>query len=155
MGRDNERGPPRGGRGGGRFPGRGRFTPRRSFKNNRSSHRSSTSQQQVELKFAPLGGATTTQASYATVKEAVIIKITNTFRRSQDLVESLEDEKLKDLSTLAPTLKRANTGTDDEKEFQQVQYNLTFQDEIPSQDFEMAKGDRIAKGEISKLCRQL
>jgi hypothetical protein len=121
MGREPRgRGTPRGGRSGGRG-GRGN-TRRQSNKNNNKS-------QQKEMKFAPHLPGKPQQVTYASVKDAVIQHVQKTLPRGQDIVKSLEDMKVFDLTPHAPTLKQtALSGKAGETE--QNAFNIEYQERL-------------------------
>lgn len=58
---------------------------------------------QLEMKFFPHGIGRDKQAvTYDTVRDHIVQFVQKTYKNGQDIAVSLRDDKVKDLSTLAP-----------------------------------------------------
>lgn len=118
MGRDSESRPARAGRGRsrsrGRFPNRGKSKGDSNRKSSYKTFKYNKSDPKL-YKFAPKDRSIPNQATYATIKEAIITEINKTFEKGAlDVVHALEKEQIEDLESLRPTLKQ--TTKDSEKD---------------------------------------
>src|SRR5210317_1131036 len=111
----------RGGRGRGRFGGRG--NGQRS-----AGHSNSTTNQ--ELKFTPQGYGKGPQASYSTVKDAVIKNIQKNFKNGQDVAKSIKQGKIIDLSGDLPTMTISTKPEDKGGATEQAGFNILYQEEL-------------------------
>jgi len=93
------------GRGGRGFRSRSRSQGRRSYGDSRSGrgNKSSTTKPvEKEMKFAPQAHGSTTNATYATVKDHVVTQIQKTFKSGHDVAKSLRDMKQVNLYIYEP-----------------------------------------------------
>ena len=81
-----------------------------------------------ELKFAPQGNTRTPMVTYNSVKEVLISHIQETFKNGQDIVKSLKQMQIVDLSPNEPTLSIAPTGAN--QEIEQPRNNIKYQEEL-------------------------
>jgi ribosomal protein L14 len=79
--------------------------------------------------FTPQSTFSSHQASYATVKEAVITRINKTFERGiEDVVKSLKNEVVLDLTAEKPTLKGSKKTDAAAKELEDRQFEFEYRD---------------------------
>ena len=96
MGRDNQK------RGSGRGNGRGRGYNRSNSSRSNKNSNSNNSNQSIEMKFTPHIQGKPQQATYATVKDAVIQYIQKNYKNGHDVATSLKKMVKLDLSGLKP-----------------------------------------------------
>jgi hypothetical protein len=124
MGRDSYRGSGRGHRGGRGNHGGGRHRGRNS---NRRGY-NSTKEGTRELKFAPQVQGKQQQATYATVKDALIQYIQMNMKDSEDVVASLKKMEKIDLSDQKPKLQISKKSDEKVQAQEQKGFDIEFQE---------------------------
>ena len=82
------------------------------------------------MKFAPQTAGSTQQATYATVRDAVIQKIQKTYEGSTDLLKSLKDMQLVNLAAQEPTRKLSTNSNADMAKIEQDGFNIKYEAEL-------------------------
>src|SRR5210317_1823032 len=83
-----------------------------------------------ELKFAPQGYGKGPQASYSTVKDAVIKNIQKNFKNGQDVAKSIKQGKINDLSGDLPMMIISTKPEDKGGATEQAGFNILYQEEL-------------------------
>lgn len=121
------------GRGRGRFthgqgsPG-GRGGGRRTQTNSQRSN--TTPNKPLELKFGPLVQGKALTASYATVKEAIVLHIQKSYVDGNDVAQSLEHEGLIDLETEEPERKLSAKEDAEAARIEQTGFDMKYQEAL-------------------------
>ena len=119
----------RGGRGNGRF-GRGGRGRGGRFGTKSQGSGSQNKKDTSKVKFAPQSQGSRTTASYNTVRDAIISQIQKSYKDGTDVVKSIKDRKVVDLSLDKPELMESQEANAAKKEISQAGLNIKYQKEL-------------------------
>ena len=117
--------------------GRGRFQSARGGRGGRGHGRrfqaptprtQNLNTKPVELKFAPHVHGKGQQATYATVKDAIIQFVQKTFKDGMDVAQSLEDGKAIDLIPDKPKRKISEQTDEQKATLEQEEFDMDFKE---------------------------